>query len=275
MGIVTRNRPDSLRRTLTSLRSQSLQPYEVIISDDSDSEFIDTVRTLAVDFGCHYKKGPKRGLYANRNAVAASCRGTHIRTMDDDHEFPENHIKKCLEAIDTDPDSVWIIGEFHANKDYDRHSTPPCPGELHPRGFSVTPTDPHECRAISCGATIYPRSIIDRNIKNCEKFKFGASYLEYGCRLASHGYRIRQLMDTFVIHHVDEAGRSFPYNLEYESAQVYAMLSMSWRWQPTWKNKFLTSLELLRRITKRPSFELHAIYAARRVLQIKNQDAPR
>src|SRR3954454_3566516 len=93
VALVTRNRPDSLRRTLESLKQQSLQPYEVIISDDSDNETLIAVNNeLAQKYSCRYIKGPGKGLYANRNFVARHCSGTHIRTMDDDHEFPENHL---------------------------------------------------------------------------------------------------------------------------------------------------------------------------------------
>ncbi|MFM6022178.1 MAG: glycosyltransferase family 2 protein, partial [Dolichospermum sp.] len=38
IALVTRNRPESLERCLKSLRSQNVQPFEVVISDDSDIE---------------------------------------------------------------------------------------------------------------------------------------------------------------------------------------------------------------------------------------------
>ena len=38
VALVTRNRPASLERTLKSLRAQSVQPWNVIISDDSDAD---------------------------------------------------------------------------------------------------------------------------------------------------------------------------------------------------------------------------------------------
>ena len=36
VALLTRNRPESLRRCLASLRAQDCQPSEIIVSDDSD-----------------------------------------------------------------------------------------------------------------------------------------------------------------------------------------------------------------------------------------------
>src|SRR4030095_1228767 len=114
VALVTRNRAESLARTLKNLSRQILQPYEVIISDDSDIEVMVALNIeLALRYGCKYIKGPGRGLYANRNFVAKQCSGTHIRTMDDDHEFPENHLIECLRAIKEEPKTIWTIGEFY------------------------------------------------------------------------------------------------------------------------------------------------------------------
>ena len=38
VALVTRNRPDWLRRCLGSWRTQSVQPYEIVISDDSGED---------------------------------------------------------------------------------------------------------------------------------------------------------------------------------------------------------------------------------------------
>src|SRR6476469_9776639 len=112
IALVTRNRPSSLERTLTSLRNQDVHPWETIISDDSDPEHVAHVRQLAGNYQCRYIPGPHRGLYANRNHAALACKGTHIRTVDDDHEFPPGHFAECFAAVARDPEAVWIIGEF-------------------------------------------------------------------------------------------------------------------------------------------------------------------
>jgi glycosyltransferase involved in cell wall biosynthesis len=239
VALVTRNRPSSLERTLRSLRNQAVQPSEVIISDDSDSDRAAEVRGIANAYQCQYISGPHRGLYANRNHVALACGGTHIRSMDDDHEFPPGHIEECMAAIDRDRNAIWIIGEFLPGQQRE-NSVPECPGQLHPRGFSVAPPNPDACWAISDGASIYPREIFDRGLRFAEEFRFGAAYLEFGSRLQFLGYRIRQLQSTHVLHHFEVSKRSLADPEGELAAEFFAMLCHSFIYQPSLKNKLLS-----------------------------------
>jgi glycosyltransferase involved in cell wall biosynthesis len=206
IALVTRNRPESLERCLRSLRAQNVQPFEVIISDDSDAQYVSKVKSIAEQWDCHYISGPRRGLYANRNHAALACKGTHVRTMDDDHEFPEGHFDVVNKTVGIAPKSIWIIGE------YGEHPTASSrlglPGEIQPRGFSGPPQDYDDCFAISDGAAIYPRQIFNTHYY-LEVFNFGHLYLEFGARLKALGYRIRFCSGTYIIHHYISNGRSF------------------------------------------------------------------
>ena len=110
IALVTRNRTASLCRCLASLRVQDAQPWEIVISDDSDAAPAEVNRAIAGEFEARYIPGPRRGLYANRNTAALACEGTHIRTMDDDHTFSPGHFEQCLAAVQSDPHSVWTTG---------------------------------------------------------------------------------------------------------------------------------------------------------------------
>jgi GT2 family glycosyltransferase len=83
-------------------------------------------------------------------------------------------------------------------------------------------------------------------------FKFGASYLEFGSRLHSLGYRIRYLRGTYVVHHADPQNRSFMDRQEELAATSFAILSHSFRHQPSLRNKALTALELGRQVVTAP-----------------------
>src|SRR5215831_14404511 len=111
VAVIARNRPESLQRALASLRDQDAQPFEIIVSDDSDDQFVSEIQRIAQKFDCRYVRGPRRGLYANRNFAALHCSGTHIRTMDDDHFLPSNHLAQCLRAVGQDPAAIWTTGE--------------------------------------------------------------------------------------------------------------------------------------------------------------------
>lgn len=249
VALVTRNRPESLRRTLASLGDQTTKPFEVVVSDDSDDWCRDDVRRIVAEFGHRYETGPRRGLYANRNYVASRCTGTHVRTMDDDHEFPPGHLAKCIAAVESDAGAVWFIGEFHEWVS-DPSSVPICPGQLSPQGYSGEVRDPDLSWAIADGASIYPAEIFRRGLLFSEAFAFGAAYLEFGSRLFSMGYRMRFLRNTFVIHHYESGKRSYE-NPELQlSARVFAALCHSFLYQPTIGNVSLTCAELVRQLAK-------------------------
>jgi glycosyltransferase involved in cell wall biosynthesis len=262
VALVTRNRPASLERTLQSLREQDAQPFEVIVSDDSDQEYSTAVENVVHHNDCRYLRGPRRGLYANRNHVALACQGTHVRTMDDDHEFPEGHFQKCFQAVEENADSIWIIGEHNAGS-APYFIPPPCPGQLSARGFSFAPADPKNCWAIADGASIYPKVIFDRDLRYVERFKFGAGYLEFGSRLYWLGYRIRQLLTTYVIHHFDRSMRSFE-DFESDLASLFfAMLCHSYLYQPTAANKLRCTLEIAKELMRHGAVARRALADAR------------
>ena len=228
VALVTRNRPASLRRSLASLSAQSLQPWEVIVSDDSDSSHSSEVRAAASEFGARYIAGPRRGLYANRNAAAAVCAGTHIRTMDDDHTLPANHLAQCYEAIERDPAAIWTCGE-EGYLDGRRHAFLANAIQLHPSGVGVVAENADDNWAIADGATIYPREVFDRGHQLAEDFAFGSSYLEFGALLYRRGWRGRCIPKAYVEHHYDGG----TLNRQAEESVLYASLCYNLRFKPS------------------------------------------
>lgn len=245
IALVTRNRPESLRRTLQSLSLQKNQPFEVLISDDSDIEECKVENMIVAEqFGCLYYEGPKKGLYANRNFVATKCSGTHIRTMDDDHEFPVGHFEECMNAINSNPEAIWTIGEYYVDEPC-RYLPPRVPGQLHPRGYSYQPNDLKNYYGISCGGTIYPRTIVDMNLLNCDIYPFGIMYLEYGARLKKLGYNIQFLTSTYIIHNDTITSAAEINKTVIYQARIFSMLCLSFYHQPSSKNKFETLVQLI------------------------------
>jgi glycosyltransferase involved in cell wall biosynthesis len=200
VALVTRNRPDSLERGLASLRSQSVQAYEVVISDDSVREHAQRVRELAVEYGSIYCTGPRRGLYANRNFAALHCRGSHIRTMDDDHILPSNHFSQCIDVVKSDPSSIWTVGEM-GFLDGVVVGVAETANQLGPAGVGERIEDRNNNWGIADGSTIYPREVFDRGFRMVEQFGFGSSYLEFGAYLYKNGWRCRCIPEAQVKHY--------------------------------------------------------------------------
>lgn len=209
VALLTRNRTASLCRCLASLRVQDAQPWEIVISDDSDPPQAELNKAIAGEFGARHVPGPRRGLYANRNLAALACEGTHIRTMDDDHTFPPDHFARCLDAVSRAPMSVWACGEMSYLDG--AHHAPPGPAlQLHPSGVGGPVSDPDDNWAIADGSTIYPREVFASGLRMVEDFGYGSSYLEFGAYLYRHGFRSRLLRETWAEHHAEAAtlGRS-------------------------------------------------------------------
>ncbi len=227
VALVTRNRPESLRRCLESLRAQSAQPWEVIVSDDSDAENSADSREVARLLGCRWMAGPRRGLYANRNAAALACAGTHLRTMDDDHTFPEGHFSRCLEAVRKDPRAIWTTGEtrLSGGRLLDEFDTA---GQLHPSGLASAVADPDDNWAVADGSTIYPAEIFQRGFRMTEAFSFGSSYLEFGALLFRHGWKSRCISGALIEHHLETA----PQPRE-AASQLFACLCFNLRFKPS------------------------------------------
>jgi glycosyltransferase involved in cell wall biosynthesis len=216
VAFVTRNRPESLERTLVSLRAQERQPWEVIVSDDSDQACNSLVERIVNRFECVYSRGPGRGLYANRNAAFLICRGTHIRTMDDDHILPAGHLSACLAAVQSDPNAIWTTGEhgFFAGHSVGFAATA---GQLGPAGVAEPVKNLNDNWAIADGSTLYPRAVFDRGFRMIETFGFGSSYLEFGAYLYRHGWKSRCILGSTVEHHTPALSRPDPLSQRFAS----------------------------------------------------------
>lgn len=246
VALVTRNRPESLNRCLESLRSQNVQPYEVIASDDSDARLTEETKAIAKRWDCQYINGPRRGLYANRNHAALACHGTHIRTMDDDHVLPEGHIEQCLLAVRSDPKSIWTTGEVgFMNGTY--CGMAPTANQLYPSGVGGPVLDVNNNWAIADGSTIYPREVFDQGHRMIEWFGFGSSYLEFGAYLYYHGFRSRCIPNVFVEHYADENTWLRQTHINVIKSQLYASLCFNLYFKP---NHLLATRYLLTSIIR-------------------------
>lgn len=241
VALVTRNRPESLALCLASLRSQSVQPFEIVVSDDSDPATAHESRGVSERWDCRYVLGPRRGLYANRNHAALACDGTHIRTMDDDHRFPEGHMRQCLDAVQDDRQAIWTTGEIlYVDGDY--HGTAKTANQLHPSGVGGPLQDLDNNWAIADGSTIYPRTVFDHGYRMVEEFTYGSSYLEFGVYLYSRGFRSRCIPGAYVEHHAGRDTLTRFRSTAYTKSILYSMFCFNLHFRP---NKLLAGRYLL------------------------------
>jgi GT2 family glycosyltransferase len=73
LAILTRNRPEDLRRALAAARDVPEPPDDVLVSDDSDDALRAATRELVAQHPqVRYLAGPRRGLGANENHIVAN-----------------------------------------------------------------------------------------------------------------------------------------------------------------------------------------------------------
>jgi hypothetical protein len=149
-------------------------------------------------YGCRYTRGPRRGLYANRNHASLECRGTHIVSADDDHTHPLDYVAVIRDLVASDPQRIWIFSERWPG---DADSPLICPPELHRSGFGSAPADPSRCAAIADGASVFPHDIFASGLRYDETYRFGGLWYLWGKLLADRGWRITFSDRTFVWHH--------------------------------------------------------------------------
>lgn len=271
VALVTRNRPESLRRALKSLRAQTSQPWEIVLSDDSDDAFKAEMEVTAESFDCRYIKGPRRGLYANRNHAGMACTGTHVRTMDDDHEFPAGHLSAVSDALSSSTNSIWVIPE---KTKVDNFRVTHLPSQLGPSGYGYPPLEPDDCWAIADGCTVYPADIFQSGILMMEEWPFGQAYLEFGARLRFlHGRRCRLVNGTHVIHHFEPGLRRAHHRRIEGASAVYAALAFSWSYQPRLANQVATLSRLAVFLLKRGWVGWQSILWGSKVF-FENRDRP-
>jgi len=202
IALVTRDRPEWLRQCLQSWRLQSVQPFEIVVSDDSCDALQTETRQIAEHFGARWIAGPQRGLYANRNRAFRTARGTHIMSADDDHTHPEGFVRTIADAIESDPEAIWTVSERSPNRPTDPLEPP---GELRSNGTIGPPENAEDSAAIACGSTVYPRKIFESGLYYNETYRFGGIWYLWGHQLRKAGFRIRHCPETFVWHHTESS----------------------------------------------------------------------
>jgi GT2 family glycosyltransferase len=202
IALVTRNRASWLQKCLQSWRAQDIQPFEIVVSDESDHGLQSETRKIAEHFGARWIAGPQRGLYANRNHAFRAAEGTHIMSADDDHTHPEGFVATIVDAIESDMEAIWTVTERSPNRPTDPLEVP---GELRSNGTIGPPEDAEYSAAIACGSTAYPRKIFESGLYYNESYPFGGLWYLWGHQLREAGFRIRYCPDTFVWHHTESS----------------------------------------------------------------------
>lgn len=224
--ICTRNRPEDLERCLESVAQCDVQPFEIIVSDDST----DPEPTQAVTNrypSVTYQRGPCLGLGPNRNACIRSAQGSHLIFTDDDVCVPSDFFAKATDLISQSPGAV-ITGYEMKHRSWEGTAGTTKKVTPHNADFWGTmqvPVDEQPCCSVVMNSAIFPKSLFTQALFD-ECLRYGYDELDISRHAVSLGYPILYRDTLYVDHYqslVDRKdNRRFVYASQmYTTAKAY------------------------------------------------------
>jgi glycosyltransferase involved in cell wall biosynthesis/glutathione synthase/RimK-type ligase-like ATP-grasp enzyme len=98
----TFNRPDMLGTAISSILSQTMQSFEIIVVNDAGAD-VAPVLEMFSDKGkiLHIRHETNRGLAAARNTGIRAARGKYIAYLDDDDIYYPNHLETLVNFLES------------------------------------------------------------------------------------------------------------------------------------------------------------------------------
>ena len=113
--IGTRHRPESLRRCLQSLTTQTIRPDEVVIVDDGQLDpapFTQLLERAGIVVQ-YFNKSYDPGLTKSRNLGIRRSRGDIVMFLDDDVELEPRYVEAILRVYDAHPEIGGVGGRLN------------------------------------------------------------------------------------------------------------------------------------------------------------------
>jgi glycosyltransferase involved in cell wall biosynthesis len=117
VGIPAYNRPEGLRRALTSVAAQTYPNIEVLVSDDCSpdgdlgavvAEFSSRIPNLS-----YRRQAHNLGLIRNAQGLVTQASGQYFMWLADDDEISANYIAALVEVLESDSTTVTAMGTWY------------------------------------------------------------------------------------------------------------------------------------------------------------------
>lgn len=226
IGIITKDRPDFLKKSLENKYKQSFKDFYILVSDDSTLKSnINKNKLLCKRYNAKYLIGPRKGLYANRNNIMDNIQSSHLLTCDDDHLYPNNFVKIIMEEINLHSNEILVIGEVKNKSCLDIRNY--MPRYINEMGRISENQNPESMKGISCGSTIYPIEFLVMNIRCDETYLFGRMWYLFALQiLKKTKFNIRFITNTSIDHDI-VSSKDRAYNINYLKHQQECNLYVS------------------------------------------------
>jgi GT2 family glycosyltransferase len=192
--IPTRDRPDSLRRAVTSLKSQTYPLMEVIVIDDgSESPLGKLGANIKV-----LRNDRSRGACESRNSGIRAAQGDIIAFLDDDVELPQRDtMERAIAVLENHPECGAVAFR-----------------QVAPGGAAIFEQPANADRACLVAQFFSYGALIRRSVLNqvgCfePSFRYYWEEVEISLRILDAGWSIIYDPEFSVIHHQDFRGRDW------------------------------------------------------------------
>ncbi len=111
--IGTRNRPDTLREALASIRALEGADlaFEILVGDNGDDP---RTPDVVAEFGGRYSSTAKYGCPAARNLALREASGEFLAFLDDDDLWLPSHIRPHIALLDERPELSAVFGRIQS-----------------------------------------------------------------------------------------------------------------------------------------------------------------
>jgi len=101
----------SLRATLDSVRSQSLENFEAVVIDDGSSDDTAAVAQAVVDLDSRFRlhRQPNGRVAKARNRGVAEARGRYVAPLDSDDVWAPRFLERLVAELDRRPQAVFAF----------------------------------------------------------------------------------------------------------------------------------------------------------------------
>lgn len=190
--VASRNRPDSLRRLLESIRRQSYPELQVIVVDDASETPL-----APPDDALLLRNERNRGASASRNLGALAAQGDLLLFCDDDAELGHSDCVRRAATLAMNHPEAGAIAFRQLRPDGGQHYMQP--------SSSLEPC--YASRFYSYGVVLRANAFRDAGNFD-EQLGFYYEEIELSLRLLDAGWRIICDPSLSVIHHEDPRGRN-------------------------------------------------------------------
>ena len=231
VGITTRNRSQSLRTCVESLRYIEHLDPEILVFDDASeipaSEALQSQPHVRI-----IRDGRGPGNIVGRNALMKAAHAETVLLLDDDAALLDgSSVERAMRVIQSDR-QVGAVAFAQANVD----------GTPWPEGMQPGPGQrPRYVPAFIGFAHLLNRAVFLSLGGYRERFVFYGEEKEYCLRLLDRGYRVVYLPDALVVHAQDAAGRTPQRYLRYVTRNdcLHALYN-----EPMWRAMWLVPARL-------------------------------